>query len=169
MALVFVVTKKRGLANPEGSVHSRENPQTQDLLSRLDQICVTEGTRALIELQKLPSRDPPRGPPRLPSGARAVSRPTRWRLRSGLGGRGDGRNRGVARLRAGAGSAFKSRGRGRPLRALGGRCFSEWLSFGFGRVSAWPVSMRTGEGRGGERLQRKPRSVGAAGEEAGAG
>ncbi|XP_040349197.1 small EDRK-rich factor 1 [Herpailurus yagouaroundi] len=78
----------RALANPQGSVHSRENPQTQDLLSRLDQICVTEGTRALIELQKLPARDPPRGPPRLPSGARAVSLPTRGRLRSGLGGAG---------------------------------------------------------------------------------
>lgn len=34
---------------------------------------------------------------------------------------------------------------------------------------AWPVSLGAGGGRGGERLPKKPRSVGAAGEEAGAG
>lgn len=136
MAFVFVVTKKRGLANPQGSVHSEENPQTQDLLSRLDQICVTEGMRAQIKLQKVPTRDPPRGPPP-PAQRRTRSQPPdSWELRSGLGGRGDGRSRGVARLSARAGSAFKSRGGGttaeRVRRPLFLRVALFWVRSGVG-------------------------------------
>uniref|UniRef100_A0A671G6K0 Small EDRK-rich factor-like N-terminal domain-containing protein n=2 Tax=Rhinolophus ferrumequinum TaxID=59479 RepID=A0A671G6K0_RHIFE len=55
-------------------------------------------------------------------------------LRSGLGGRGGGRSRGVAQRTAGAGSAFQIHRRGRSLSVRGGRCFSESLLSRLGPV-----------------------------------